>query len=505
LEKFALISVSDKTDILPLAKALQQCEYKIIATGNTARMLSSEEISVTTVDNLTGFPEIFNGRVKTLHPKIFGGILMRRDNQKDIDEAEQNQIFPIDVVCVNLYPFKEVTKDRDINLDTAIENIDIGGPSLIRAAAKNFNYVSVLTNPSQYKEFISELSSGSISFELRKKLAVAAFSHTSDYDTHIANFLEGRFNFKASHIRINYPLSSTLRYGENPHQKAEIYGDFAAYFDILHGKELSYNNILDLIASVELVEELGGQSCAIIKHTNPAGAAIGNDPLIAYKEALKCDPVSAFGGIVAFNSIVDEEVAHKLNEIFLEVISAQGYTDSALEILFKKKNRRIVKQKKSVIQNDFYFKTIPGGIIKQDADKIDLLEDQLKVVTERKPTTKEMEDLRFAWKIAKHTKSNAIVFVRDKSALGVGAGQMSRLDSVKIAKMKAETHGLDLNNSIAASDAFFPFADGLVEIINCGAKAVIQPGGSVRDEEAINAANKHNISMVFTGIRHFKH
>ena len=505
MKKFALISVSDKTNLIPLARALEINKYEIIATGKTANLLSSEGIIVKKIDEVTGFPEIFNGRVKTLHPKIFGGLLMRRDNKSDLKEAAVNEIFPIDVVCVNLYPFEEVIKDKKISLDTAVENIDIGGPGLVRAAAKNFKFVSVLTSPAQYEEFISELQSGNISEDTRKKLAVAAFSHTAKYDTYIANFFEEKFDFKPSHIRINYSLNSVLRYGENPHQNAEIYGDFNDYFDILHGKELSYNNVLDLVAAVELAEELGEQSCAIIKHTNPAGAAIGTSAIDAYSKALMCDPVSAFGGIVAFNSIVDETVAEKLNEIFLEVVSAPGYTDSAIDILSKKKNRRIVKQKKSVRENKISVKSIPGGIIKQDTDRIDLIEDQLKFVTTKKPSSGEMKDLKFAWKIAKHTKSNAIVFARNDVTLGVGAGQMSRLDSARIAKMKADEHGLDLKNSVAASDAFFPFADGLIEIINSGATAVIQPGGSVRDEEVIDAANKNNISMVFTGIRHFKH
>lgn len=505
MKKFALISVSDKTNLIPLARALEFNDYEIIATGNTANLLSTEGINVKKIESLTGFPEIFNGRVKTLHPKIFGGILMRRDNKSDIKEAAVNEIFPIDVVCVNLYPFEEVVKDKMVNLDTAIENVDIGGPSLVRAAAKNFKFVSVLTSPIQYEEFINELHAGDISDDTRKKLAVAAFSHTANNDTNITNFFEKKFDFKPSYIRINYPLNSTLRYGENPHQKAEIYGDFNDYFDILHGKELSYNNVLDLIAAVELVEELGEKSCSIIKHTNPAGAAIGSNAFDAYSKALMCDPVSAFGGIVAFNSIVDETVADKLNEIFLEVVSAPGYTDSAIDILLKKKNRRIVKQKRSVMENNISVKSIPGGIIKQETDRIDLNEDQLKFVTTKKPSPHEMVDLKFAWKIAKHTKSNAIVFARNEVTLGVGAGQMSRLDSARIAKMKADEHGLDLKNSVAASDAFFPFADGLVEIINSGATAVIQPGGSVRDEEVIEAANKNNIAMVFTGIRHFKH
>ena len=391
------------------------------------------------------------------------------------------------------------------DLDTAVENIDIGGPSLIRAAAKNFKYVSVLTSPGQYKSFINEFAAGEISIETRKKLSVAAFAHTAEYDAYIANYFEKRFNLEPSSLRLNFSLYKSLRYGENPHQRADIYGSFGNYFEVLHGKELSYNNILDLVSAVELVEDLGSNSCAIIKHTNPAGAAIGINSFDAYTKALKCDPVSAFGGIVAVPEIVNEELAEKLNEIFLEVICAPGYSDEALTILRRKKNRRLIKQLKSVSEETMQYKSIPGGIIKQDADRIDLDRKKIFIPTNRKPDDNELEDLYFAWKVAKHTKSNAIVFVKDKATLGVGAGQMSRLDSVKVAFMKAKEHGLNLKESVAASDAFFPFADGLIEIIKCGATSVIQPGGSVRDQEVIDAANEHKISMLFTGIRHFKH
>lgn len=505
MKKLALISVSDKTNLEKLATGLAQNNYNIIATGNTAKKIKEAGISVTEISELTGFPEVFNGRVKTLHPKVMGGILFRRDNESDIKEAEKNSILPIDVVCVNLYPFIEVTKNKDIDISTTVENIDIGGPSLIRASAKNYKYVSVLTSPEQYEGFLFELSGGEISEDTRKKLSVEAFSHTAEYDTYIANYFENRFELEKKNLRINLPLKKTLRYGENPHQGAGIYGDFLNYFEILHGKELSYNNIFDLISAVELVEDLGENACAIIKHSNPAGAAIGKDAFNAYEKALKCDPVSAFGGIVSCSNIIDELLAKKLNEIFLEVIVAPGFTEDALKLLKSKKNRRLLKQLKPVSTEQFYLKSIPGGMLKQDFDCINLVDEKISVPTDKKPGDKELEDLYFAWKIAKHTKSNAIVFARDKATLGVGAGQMSRLDSAKLALMKAKEHGLDLNGSVAASDAFFPFADGLIEIINCGATSVIQPGGSVRDEEVIAVANEHNISMVFTGIRHFKH
>lgn len=505
MKKIALLSVSDKSKIIEFAQALIQEGYEILATGNTAKILLSNNIKVNEVSSFTGSPEIFDGRVKTLHPKIFGGILFRRDLEKDLEQALTNNIEAIDVVCVNLYPFVKTIQNPSSTLDEIIENIDIGGPSLVRASAKNYKFVSILTNPDQYESFIEEMKSGSISIETRQKLAVAAYSHTANYDTHIANYLESKFSLPSSYLRINEKLSSSLRYGENPHQNAEIYGSFNEFFEVFHGKEISYNNILDLVSAVELCEDLGEISCTIIKHNNPAGAAIGKNPYEAYIRALKCDPVSSFGGIVAFNKEVDDETAKELNKIFLEIVCAPSFSDEALEILKKKKDRRLVKQTKSVLNKSRMFRSIPGGVLVQDSDSISLNENELKFVTDKKTSEEELEDLKFAWKIAKHTKSNAIVYVKDKATLGVGAGQMSRIDSAKIAVMKAKEHGLDLNGSVAASDAFFPFADGLIEIIKCGAKAVIQPGGSVRDQEVIDAANQNNISMVFTGIRHFKH
>lgn len=505
MNKSALISVSDKTNVVELAESLTKAGYNILATGNTAKLLKSSALEVTEISNVTGFPEIFGGRVKTLHPKIFGGILMRRDNSNDQDEADKNNIFPIDIVCVNLYPFVKTAENPESSIDEIIEQIDIGGPSLIRASAKNFKYVSVLTNPLQYDTFVVELKNGEVSEDTRKKLAVEAFSHTANYDTYIANYLESKFSSSPSYVRINYKLEKKLRYGENPHQQAEIYGNFDEYFDNFHGKELSYNNILDLVSAVELVEDIGSGSCAIIKHNNPAGVAKGSTPLEAYEKALRCDPVSAFGGIVVFSSAVNELLAQKLNNIFLEIVCAPEFTEEAVKILKKKKDRRLLRQIKSVRSTNRSYRNIPGGFIAQDCDYVTLSEDSLKFITEKKPDKKELDDLLFAWIVAKHTKSNAIVFVNDGATLGVGAGQMSRIDSSKIAQMKATEHGLDLKESVAASDAFFPFADGLLEIIKCGATSVIQPGGSVRDQEIIDAANKNKISMVFTGIRHFKH
>ncbi|HSD64046.1 MAG TPA: bifunctional phosphoribosylaminoimidazolecarboxamide formyltransferase/IMP cyclohydrolase [Ignavibacteriaceae bacterium] len=505
MKKLALISVSDKAGLTEFARELVNLNFQIIATGNTAKKLSAENIEVTEISTLTGFPEIFEGRVKTLHPKIFGGILMRKDNREDKKQAEENDILPIDIVCVNLYPFVKTASNPESTFEDIIENIDIGGPSLLRAAAKNYKFVSILTDPGQYHPFLEELKKGEISNNTRLNLAIAAFSHTAAYDTYIANFLEDRFSIPRSYIRINFKREKDLRYGENPHQSAALFGDFQSYFEVFHGKEISYNNIQDLLAAVELSEELGDTNCVIIKHQNPAGAAIAKDSQEAYIKALRCDPVSAYGGIVVFSKEVDSSLAEKLNEIFLEIICAPSYTEEAVQILLRKKNRRLLKQLKSIRVDKLNYKNIPGGVIVQDADRVTLDKDKIEIITEKKPTEKELNDLNFAWVVAKHTKSNAIVFAKNNATLAVGAGQMSRLDSAKIASIKAQEHGLDLTGSVAASDAFFPFPDTLLEIIKYGAVSVIQPGGSVRDSEVIEAANQNNISMVFTGIRHFKH
>lgn len=505
MKKLALISVSDKTNIVEFAKGLNNQGYQILATGNTAKLLSDSKIDCIEISSYTSFPEIFSGRIKTLNPKIFGGILMRRDNQSDLKQAAENDLMPIDIVCVNLYPFPNVVNRTELDLQEKIENIDIGGPSLIRASAKNYEYVSVLTNPNQYDDFLKELNSGTVSIETRRKLAYDAFSYTSYYDTLIANFFEKEFNQTKTHIRLNYKSSFDLRYGENPHQKAFLFGDFEDYFEILHGKELSYNNIVDLTAAVELVNEIGKNGCAIIKHTNPCGAALGSNVLEAYDRALSCDPISAFGGIVAFNDEVDEITAKKLNEIFLEIICAPSYSKNALEILVTKKNRRLVRIKKQIDEDQLSIKNVPGGLLVQEKDNSKLDDSLLNFVTDRKCTEDEIKDLKFAWTICKHTKSNAIVYAKDLKAIGVGAGQMSRIDSAKIAAEKAIQFGHNLKGSVAASDAFFPFADGLLELIKHGISAVIQPGGSVRDDEVIKAANENNISMIFTGIRNFKH
>jgi len=505
LKKYALISVSDKTKVVEFAQALLKYKYEILATGKTARLLLENNIPCTEVVNFTDSPEIFSGRVKTLHPKIFGGILMRRNNPSDLKQADENNIVPIDVVCVNLYPFPQIVERDDISLEEKIENIDIGGPSLIRAGAKNYRAVSVLTNPNQYESFIEELSNGGISEQTRRKLAAEAFAYTSFYDTLIANYFEKEFNLPQKNIRLNYSLAGELRYGENPHQKAYLYGNFNSYFEILHGKEISYNNIIDLLAAVELINDLPKNSCAIIKHTNPCGAAVANSILEAYEKALLCDPVSAFGGIVAFNSEVNELTANKLNEIFLEIICAPSFSEKALQILMTKKNRRLIKILRAPDKSERMIKNIPGGLIVQDKDNSIITKEMMNLVTKRSLSEAEIKDLMFAWTVCKHTKSNAIIYAKDGKTLGVGAGQMSRVDSAKIAAMKAKQFGHDLKNAVAASDAFFPFPDGVLEIAANGITAIIQPGGSVKDKEVINAAEERNISMVLTGIRNFKH
>jgi len=505
MKKYALISVSDKTGIVDFAKRLEKLNYSILATGKTAKLLSENSVACIEISDFTSFPEIFDGRVKTLQPKIFGGILMRREMEEDIEQARLNNIEAIDIVCVNLYPFPQVVERNDLSLEVKIENIDIGGPSLIRAAAKNYKYVSVLTQPSQYENFLAELEKGEISIATKIQLAYSAFDYTSYYDTLIANYFQKEFNLSPDSIRINYPLVQSLRYGENPHQKAYLFGEFYKYFEFLHGKELSYNNIVDVVAAVELLSDLNKFSCVIIKHTNPCGAATSNNIYDAYIKALSCDPVSAFGGIVAFNSEVDLETAKKLNEIFLEIIIAPSFSEDAISELKIKKNRRLLIQKMDFPTDGKIVKNIPSGILLQEKDNSKITGTDLKVVTKIGLDKNLIEELIFAWTICKHTKSNTIIFTRDKKILGVGAGQMSRVDSARIAAMKATENGHDLSGAVAASDAFFPFADGLNEIAKAGIKAVIQPGGSVRDEEVIQAADQNGITMVFTGIRNFKH
>lgn len=500
MKKTALISVSDKTDIIKLAQVLTQKGYTLLATGNTAKILAQNNLPVSEVSELTGFPEILEGRVKTLHPLIFGGILFKRDDDNHVMQAEANGITSIDVVCVNLYPFEKVASSPGSSNEDLIENIDIGGPSLIRAAAKNHNDVLVLTSPDQYDEFIVNLQSGKTDLAYKQKLAVAAYMHTAHYDTIISVTLNERLG-----TNINKDSKSTmpLRYGENPHQKAQLEGGFFDFVEILHGKELSYNNILDIVAAVNVTEEFSQPAAAIIKHNNPAGVALGKGYTEAFRKALACDPVSAFGGIVSLNGVVDAETAYLLNQIFLEVIIADDFDDEAFDVLKKKKDRRLLRKKKRFDTEQFEIKSVPGGIIRQDKD-IAAAEIGYKKVTEADGEINNAE-LDFAWRIVKHIRSNAIVFTKDLMTFGIGGGQVSRIDSVKLAAMKAKNLGHDLSGTIAASDAFFPFADGVEECKKAGAVAVVQPGGSVRDHEVIEAANKLNLIMYFTNTRHFKH
>jgi phosphoribosylaminoimidazolecarboxamide formyltransferase/IMP cyclohydrolase len=522
--KRALISVSDKTGILDFAELLRPFQVELVSTGGTASMLREAGFEVRDVSELTGFPEILGGRVKTLHPKVHGGILAIRDHQEHQKQVEENAIEYIDLVVVNLYPFRETVAKENVTGEEAIENIDIGGPSMIRSAAKNFHDVAVVVSPADYILIIDEMTAndGSVSLKTRFDLARKAFEATSQYDAAIADFLIGAMNFdeeaKALNIARTTELPSRLtifakkemglRYGENPHQRAALYVTNSAEKGIAHaeqlqGKELSFNNLIDLEAAWSLASDFPDTACAIIKHTNPCGAALGTDVREAFDKAKATDPISAFGGIIGFNRTVTEDAARNIAETFFEAIVAPGYEQEALDILAAKKNLRVMRiaeHDSDVARLDI--RSIGGGLLVQDKDSGVIEEARLKIVTERQPTAEEMRALRFAWVLAKHVKSNAIVYAREGQLVGVGAGQMSRVDSVKIGAMKAQ---LSLVGTVVASDAFFPFRDGLDEAAKAGITAVIQPGGSVRDEEVIAAANEHNIAMVFTGMRHFKH
>jgi phosphoribosylaminoimidazolecarboxamide formyltransferase / IMP cyclohydrolase len=502
-----LISVTDKTGIVDFAGFLEKSGAEIISTGGTLKALQAGGVRARSISDVTGFPEILDGRVKTLHPAIFAGILAKRDVKAHLDQLEKLNLTALDMVVVNLYRFEE-TVASGAGLEEIVENIDIGGPSLIRAAAKNYEGCAVVVDPSQYAEITSAISkNGELGVPLLSKLAAAAFEKVALYDVAISRFFAGKF---AEGGQIGESLmfagrkSMDMRYGENPHQQAGFYGDFAKYFEKIHGKELSYNNLVDVDAAQRLLQEFDRPAAIIVKHTNPCGAAVAGNVQEAYTRALKTDSKSAFGGIVAVNGRVDAPFAQQLNEIFLEVLIAPEFTDEALEILKKKKDRRLIVRK-GILPNDLQMRSSCGGVLAQTADDVVLNEAELKIVTNRKPTDAELADMKFAYAVCKHVKSNSIVFARDRTTLGSGAGQMSRVDSVKIARMKAEEAGLNLSGSVAASDAFFPFSDNVEEIAKAGATAIIQPGGSVRDADSIEAADRLNISMVFTGIRHFKH
>jgi phosphoribosylaminoimidazolecarboxamide formyltransferase / IMP cyclohydrolase len=507
----ALISVSFKKGILEFAEALHKLGIEIISTGGTAKTLKEGGIPVTLVSDVTGYPEILDGRVKTLHPMIHGALLARTDVSEDTETLESLNIQPIELVVVNLYPFEETVSNGSISIDTAIEQIDIGGPTMIRAAAKNFKCRAVVVNPNRYSTIIKELeqNDGSVTDDTLFHLAQEAFHYTAHYDSVIARYFDSLAGSEAGlphSLSLSLNKEMSLRYGENPHQKGALYGRFSRYFQQLHGKELSYNNILDLTAAVQVVSEFDRPTIAIIKHNNPCGVASNDTLATAYRKAFECDRTSAFGGVIAVNRPLDMETAKAVNEIFTEVIIAPSYDNDVLAFLQQKKDRRLIKQLVDVRHmQDLDIRSVYGGMLVQDKDTERITKERLKVVTKRKPDDNEIESLLFAWRVAKHVKSNAVIFARGDQTLGIGAGQMSRVDSSKIAVKKAHEAGFDLSNSAAASDGFFPFADGVIELIHAGATAIIQPGGSIRDSEVIDAADKYNICMVFTGIRHFRH
>jgi phosphoribosylaminoimidazolecarboxamide formyltransferase/IMP cyclohydrolase len=511
----ALISVSDKTGLIEFARKLAEHRVEILSTGGSAEKLRQAGIPVIEVSDYTGFPEMMDGRVKTLHPRIHGGILQRRDLKTHQEQAKQHDIPPIDLIVVNLYPFREtVAKGGDF--DACIENIDIGGPAMVRSAAKNHAFVAIVTDAAHYDDVIAEMNQngGGTTLEFRKRLAAAAYAHTAAYDAAICNwFVQQLGEDYPDILAVGAKKQQALRYGENPHQSAAFYVSDPTRPGIasaiqVQGKELSYNNLNDTDAAFELVSEfVDSPAIAIIKHANPCGVATGPDLLSAYKRAFACDTLSAFGGIIACNRLLDGVTARAITEIFSEVIIAPDMDNEAKEILASKKNLRVLLTKKMADPKlaDKIMKSVSGGYLVQTRDNIVLDKAQLKCVTKRQPTEQEMHDLVFAFTVGKHVKSNTIVYAKNGATIGIGAGQMSRVDAARIAARKAEDMTLPIKGSVAASDAFFPFADGLEALVAAGATAVIQPGGSVRDAAVIEAADKANLAMVFTSIRHFRH
>jgi phosphoribosylaminoimidazolecarboxamide formyltransferase/IMP cyclohydrolase len=511
----ALLSVSDKTGIVDFARGLAALGIELVSTGGTARELAAAGLDVRAIEDFTGFPEIMDGRVKTLHPKLYAGLLARRDDPSHMVAAEEQQIEFVDLVCVNLYPFEAAASRRGATEHEVIENIDIGGPTMVRAAAKNFPFSAVVTSPESYDAILQELSEtdGCLSLQTRESLAAEAFNYTARYDTAISRWFAERQDDFPGLFMGAYEKVLDLAYGENPHQRAAYYAQVGARMHVLSmvrqlgGKELSFNNVLDLNAARQLVEEFELPACAIIKHNNPCGCAVGSSALEAYGKAFACDPMSAYGGVVCFNRPVDREVAEALAKQFAEIVFAPRFSEEALEILGAKANLRLLedneRRRPNIGERDI--KRVMGGLLVQDRD-IDL-EDRsaMEVVTERKPSEKEWGEMLFAWKVCKHVRSNAIVLSSDLASVGIGAGQMSRVDSVRIAIEKARAAGADLAGGALASDAFFPFADGPSLAIEAGITCVIQPGGSVRDHEVVEAADAAGISMVFTHRRHFKH
>ncbi|MDO8436767.1 MAG: bifunctional phosphoribosylaminoimidazolecarboxamide formyltransferase/IMP cyclohydrolase [Nitrosomonadaceae bacterium] len=515
--KQALISVSDKSGIVEFALGLRQFGVTILSTGGTAKLLQDAGVAVTEVGDYTGFPEMLDGRVKTLHPKIHAGILARRDLPEHMAAMKQAAIPTIELVVVNLYPFSQTVARPGCSLEEAIENIDIGGPAMVRAAAKNHQHVAVVTDPADYAALLAEMKStgGTVRQAFRFRLAQKAFSHTAAYDSAISNYLtaidpDGRRTFPEQ-LNLNFSLAQNLRYGENPHQQAAFYRDLApapgslAGYHQLQGKELSYNNIADADAAWECVKTFDLPACVILKHANPCGVAVAATPLAAYQLALATDPTSAFGGIIAFNRMLDGATAEAVIKQFVEVVIAPEVTNEAKQILAQKTNVRVLILPLQAGGNALDFKRVGGGLLVQTPDNLNVTSAQLKVVTKVQPTPQQLQDLLFAWRVAKFVKSNAIVYCANGQTLGVGAGQMSRVDSARIASIKAQNAGLNLADSVVASDAFFPFRDGLDVVVQAGARAVIQPGGSMRDAEVIAAADEQGVAMVFTGVRHFRH
>jgi phosphoribosylaminoimidazolecarboxamide formyltransferase/IMP cyclohydrolase len=504
-----LISVSDKTGIVDFARNLSAMGLKIYSTGGTAKLLEENHIEVSNISVITNFPEILDGRVKTLHPAVHSGLLADLSKERHLEQLNEFNFGSIDMLVVNLYPFEE-TLNKGGTHDSLIENIDIGGPAMIRAASKNYKWTLPVVNPEHYNEIINILNANNctIPLKVRAQLAGEAFSLTAYYDSIISNYLNifaGNKTLKKSALGMK--LSKNLRYGENPHQEAGLYGNFEKYFETIHGKELSYNNIVDIDAAGKLIIEFDKPACAIIKHTNPCGVGISENITDAFKKAFETDKVSPFGGIVTVNRHIDKSFAEYVHDIFTEVIIAPDFDDDALDILMKKKNRRLIKMNFEAVRNYFQIdiKSVTGGYLMQNSDDKLVAGDGYKVVSKRQPTDEELEALDFAWKVCKHVKSNAIVYASSEQTLGIGAGQMSRVDSSRIAVEKSKLSELSLAGSVVASDAFFPFADGLTEAAKAGATAAIQPGGSVRDEEVIKAADENNMAMIFTGMRHFKH
>ncbi|WP_429497724.1 bifunctional phosphoribosylaminoimidazolecarboxamide formyltransferase/IMP cyclohydrolase [Robbsia andropogonis] len=523
--KQALISVSDKSGVVDFARSLADLGVTILSTGGTAKLLAAEGIACTEVADYTGFPEMLDGRVKTLHPKIHGGILARRDLPDHVAALEQHAIPTIDLLVVNLYPFRETIAKSDATLEEAIENIDIGGPTMLRSAAKNHRDVTVIVDPADYAVVLDEMRANrnTVGYPTNFRLATKVFAHTAQYDGAITNYLtslkddrqHGNRNDYPATLNLSFEKVQDLRYGENPHQGAAFYRDLVtpagalAAYKQLQGKELSFNNIADADAAWECVKSFDVPACVIVKHANPCGVAVAASPEAAYQKALSTDPTSAFGGIIAFNEEVDEAAAAAVSKQFVEVLIAPAFSTAAKALLAAKQNVRVLEialpARNVAAHNVQDLKRVGGGLLVQSADSRNVLPQELRVVTRRQPTPKEMDDMLFAWRVAKFVKSNAIVFCANGQTLGVGAGQMSRIDSARIAEIKAQNAGLTLQGSAVASDAFFPFRDGLDVVVKAGATCVIHPGGSMRDSEVIDAADEQNIAMVMTGIRHFRH